>query len=32
MTKAGFAPNQIVEAASELIGQLNGRLQGKAAE
>jgi hypothetical protein len=32
MTKAGFAPNQIVEAASELIGQLNGRLQGKAAD
>lgn len=27
MTKAGFAPGQIVSAASELIGQLNGTLQ-----
>ena len=27
MTRAGFAPGQIVSAASELIGQLNGSLQ-----
>ena len=27
MTKAGFAPGQIVSAATELIGQLNGSLQ-----
>lgn len=27
MTRAGFAPGQIVSAASELIGQLNGTLQ-----
>ena len=30
MTKAGFDPGQIVSAATELIGQLNGTLQGGA--